>query len=178
MPATESELFDRFAALGIATETVRHAPVFTVDESKQLRGELSGGHTKNLFLKDKKDILWLVITHEDVIINLKILRNQIGAAALSFASPATLRQVLGVEPGSVTPFALINDTGQRVRVVIDGGLLSFERLYFHPLVNSASTAISPQDLLTFLRACGHEPSIVEFSKTVHGMAECAGAAVA
>jgi Ala-tRNA(Pro) deacylase len=155
----EAELMARLDALGIQTKTIRHPAVFTVAESKALRGSLPGGHTKNLFLKDKKGGLWLVIALEDRAIDMKTLRAKIGSAPLSFASADTLRQVLGVEPGSVTPFAVINDASQRVRVVLDRGLTTFATLNFHPLVNSATTAIATADLLMFLRACGHEPRI-------------------
>jgi len=137
----------------------RPPPVFTVAESQALRGTLPGGHTKNLFLKDKKGTLWLVTACEDRTIDLKTLRRTIGAAAISFASADTLRRVLGVEPGSVTPLAVINDTEGRVRVVLDAGLLTFAILNVHPLVNTATIAIRPDDLIAFLRACGHEPQI-------------------
>lgn len=149
----------RLEALRIATRTVRHPAVFTVAESKALCGSLPGGHSKNLFLKDKKGILWLVVASEYRAIDLKALRPRIGSAALSFASAGTLRQVLGLEPGSVTPFALINDRDQRVRVVLDAGLMAQSPLNFHPLVNTATTAIAADDLPVFVRACGHEPRI-------------------
>ena len=149
----------RLDALGIVTTTVRHPPVFTVAESKALRGSLQGGHSKNLFLKDKKGVLWLVVADEDRPIDLKALRPRIGSAALSFASAETLRQVLGVEPGAVTPFALINDREVSVRVVLDEGLMAQSPLNFHPLVNTATTAIAAGDLLVFVRSCGHEPRL-------------------
>lgn len=137
MLASENDLFARLDELGIRTETVRHPAVFTVEESKALRGELPGGHTKNLFLKDKKGDLWLVVALEDRAIDMKDLRRRIGSAPLSFAGANTLRDVLGVEPGSVTPFAAINDTDRRVHVVLDAEMMSFDRLHFHPLVNTA-----------------------------------------
>ena len=121
MSSGEAALMARLDALGIVTTTVRHPPMFTVAESKALRGSLPGGHSKNLFLKDKKGVLWLVVADEDRPIDLKALRRRIGSAALSFASAETLRQVLGVEPGSVTPFALINDREVSVRVLLDEG---------------------------------------------------------
>lgn len=159
MTAEQARLLARLDALGIATKTVRHPAMFTVAESKALRGELPGGHSKNLFLKDKKGVLWLIVAAEDRAIDLKALRPKIGSAALSFASAETLRRVLGVEPGSVTPFALINDHEARVRVVLDAGLLAQSPLNFHPLVNTATTAIAADDLLVFVRSCGHEPRI-------------------
>lgn len=160
MPATEQDLFDLLASLGVETETSRHPPVFTVEEAKAHRGNLSGAHTKNLFLKDKKGQLWLVVALEDRPVDLKDLRRRIGAASLSFGKPELLHDVLGVEPGSVTPFAVINDRDTRVRVVLDAEMMTSERLNYHPLTNAATTAVSPAGLLAFLRACGHEPLVV------------------
>jgi Ala-tRNA(Pro) deacylase len=160
MTATEQHLFERFAELGIAFQTHRHPAVFTVAEAKSLRGCLPGGHTKNLFLKDKKGVLWLVVAMEDRQVDLKRLRQLIGSATLSFASADRLRDVLGVEPGSVTPFALINDAAGRTTVVLDAEMMDHEVLNFHPLANTATTAISPDDLVRFIQSCGHEPRIV------------------
>ena len=161
MPATEKDLFARFAELGIVVETHRHEPVFTVAEAKALRGKLPGAHTKNLFLKDKKGVFWLVVAIEDRRIDLKEVRHRIGSAPLSFAGADALREVLGVEPGSVTPFALINDEGRRTRVVLDAQMMTAQPvLNFHPLANTATTAIRPADLLAFIRTCGHAPQIV------------------
>jgi Ala-tRNA(Pro) deacylase len=163
MPATEEDLFARLAALGVTVETHHHAPVFTVAQARELRGELPGAHTKNLFLKDKKGALWLVVAMEDRQIDLKELRRRIGSAPLSFAGADLLREVLGVEPGSVTPFALINDEARRTTVVLDAQMMTAHPvLNFHPLTNTATTAIRPHDLLAFIRSCGHAPQIVDF----------------
>lgn len=161
MAATEKDLFDRLAELGIKTDTVRHPAVFTVEESKALRGDLPGAHSKNLFLKDKKGDYWLVVTLEDREIDLKTLRRQIGAAQLSFARAERLKDVLGIDPGSVTPFALINDSENRVRVVLDAEMMACETLNYHPLTNTASTTITPEGLMTFIRSCGHQPSVLQ-----------------
>ncbi len=155
MPATQDELFERLEALGIETRTHRHAPVFTVEESRRLRGDLAGGHCKSLFFKDKKGALWLVVTLEERGLDLKTLHRRIGAARLSFAKPELLWEVLGVRPGAVTPFALINDAEGRVNVVLDADMLEHDPLNYHPLENDATTAISPRDLKTFIAACGH-----------------------
>ena len=160
MPATEEDLFARLSALGIETETVRHPAVFTVEESKALRGDLSGGHTKNLFLKDKKGALWLVVALEDRAVDMKDLRRRIGSAQLSFGRPELLKEVLGIDPGSVTPFALINDTENRVNVVLDLEMMSLQALNFHPLTNTATTSVTPEGLAAFIRSCGHEPAVV------------------
>jgi Ala-tRNA(Pro) deacylase len=160
MAATEQDLFALLATLGVETETARHPPVFTVEEARAHHGALAGVHTKNLFLKDKKGQLWLIVTAEDRAVNLKDLRQRIGAAALSFARPEVLSEALGITPGSVTPFAVINDTSGRVRVVLDAEMMKGARLNFHPLINTATTSITPANLLAFLDACGHPPLMV------------------
>jgi len=160
MPATREELFARLLSLGIETETRDHAPVHTVEEARALRGEIAGGHCKNLFLKDDKGQIWLIVCLEDAQVDLKAAPAKIGSRRLSFGKPELLMEVLGVEPGSVTPFGLINDTGQRVNVVLDAAMMAHERLNYHPLQNTATTTIRAADLVTFIRACGHEPRIV------------------
>ncbi len=162
MTFTRDDLLARLDVLGIVTKTVNHPPVFTVEESKRLRGNLLGAHTKNLFLKDKKGRLWLVIAQEDRDVDLKALRKDIGAAQLSFGKPALLSEVLGLEPGSVTPFGVINDIENQVTVILDKGLLAFDALNFHPLTNTATTRISPKGLQAFLGDTGHEPKIIAF----------------
>ncbi len=160
-PATPEQLLARLAELGIPSRTVRHPPVFTVEESKALRGELPGGHVKNLFLRDKKGALWLVVAQEDRRIDLKELARRIGAGKVSFASPERLMRHLGVVPGAVTPFGLINDRAAEVRVVIDRALLEQDPVNVHPLANDRTTAIAPRDLLRFIEACGHTPRILD-----------------
>lgn len=163
-PATEADLFARLDALGIAHATVRHAPVFTVEEAKAHRGAIAGAHTKNLFLKDKQDRLFLGVTLEDAAVDLKALSPLIGAGRLSFASADLLRRHLGVEPGSVTPFALINDRELAVTSVLDQEMLLRPTLNFHPLANDATTTISSADLERFVAACGHRALIVRFPR--------------
>ena len=149
--------------LGIETTTHRHRPVFTVEESRDLRGKLSGVHCKSLFMKDKKDVLWLAVVLEDRRLDLKALGGLIGSARLSFASPDRLMEYLGVAPGSVTPFALINDRECRVRLVLDSEIVAAEIANFHPLSNDATTAIRPGDLMRFIAQCGHRPQIVDLA---------------
>lgn len=161
MPATPDDLFARLQELGIATETVWHAPVFTVEEAQAARGEMPGVHCKCLFLRDKKGTLWLVVAEENTRVDLKALAARIGAGRFSFASPDRLMAHLGVEPGTVTPFALINDPGGTVRVALDAAMLAGGALHYHPLTNAATTRIAAADLLKFIRACGHEAEIVE-----------------
>lgn len=161
MPATRQDLLARLEQLGIATHTVDHEAVFTVAESSKLERQLPGGHSKNLFLKDKKDQLFLVVALGSTVVDLKTLHKKVGGSdRLSFGKHELLAEVLGVPPGSVTPFALINDAARRVTVILDADMMQHERLNFHPLENTATTNIARADLLTFIRACGHEPRIV------------------
>jgi len=152
---------DRFDALGIAHKTYSHPPVFTVEEAKSLRGTLPGGNCKSLFLKDKKGGLWLVVALEECRVDLKALADALGAPRFSFGSAELLHEVLRVRPGSVTPFAVVNDAGHRVAVVLQRAMLAQDPLNYHPLENDRTTAVSPTDLVRFLNACGHQPRIVD-----------------
>lgn len=166
MPATRDDLMAFLEQAGIATTTVDHAAVFTVAESQALRGSVAGGHSKNLFLKDRKGRLFLLVAEENASVDLKRIHETLGGQGkVSFGSAELLREVWGVEPGSVTPFGAINDKDGRVTVALDAGLLRHDRVNFHPLVNTATTTITPDDLLTFLRATGHEPLVVELGGT-------------
>ncbi len=157
---TPDQLFAFLDSLGVAHKTVRHPPVFTVEEARALRGELPGGHTKNLFLRDKKHTLFLVVAEEDALIDLKGLHRLLGAnGRFSFGSADLMREVLGVEPGSVTPFAALNDTQARLTVVLDAAMMEHETLNYHPLTNTMTTAIARADLVKFLEATGHPPRI-------------------
>jgi Ala-tRNA(Pro) deacylase len=156
------QLFDRLAELGIAHATVEHAAVFTVEEAKSHRGVLPGHHIKNLFLRNKREEMWLVVALEDRAIDLKRLGERLGAGRLSFGSPERLAQYLGVEPGSVTPFAAINDTGHKVTLVLDRGLETAGPVNAHPLTNTMTSALSLADLLRFFEATGHRPTWLDF----------------
>ena len=164
MPASSDDLLAFLERLGIKVSTVTHPPLFTVEDSKSLRGEIAGGHTKNLFLKDRKGRLFLVTADEDARIDLKRVHERIGAAGkVSFGSAEILEEVWGVKPGSVTPFGAVNDDAGRVTVVIDEALMRHPVLNYHPLVNTATTSIASADLVRFLAATGHEPRIVRVS---------------
>ena len=160
-PLTPEELLAHFDALGIAHRTYSHPPVFTVAEAAALRGSLPGGHCKSLFLKDKKAGFWLVVMLEERRIDLKKLAVRLTAPRFSFGNAADLDRLLGVEPGSVTPFALVNDVEPRVTPVLDAGMLRHDPLNYHPLKNDRTTAISPADLLRLIDASGHVARIVE-----------------
>jgi Ala-tRNA(Pro) deacylase len=166
LPTSPDALLARLEELGIESHTVDHKPVFTVEESRELRGQLPGGHVKNLFLRNKKEEMWLVTVEESKRVDLKSLGETLtgatgGAAKLSFGSPDRLMTYLGVIPGAVTPFAVINDKTKAVKMVLDRDLLGFDTLHAHPLVNFKATALSPKDLLRFLEAEGHSPQVLE-----------------
>ena len=160
MALTPDELLERLTALGIPHRTHEHPAVFTVAESIELRGKLPGGHCKSLFLKDKKGGLWLAVMLEERRLDMKKLADRLGAPRFSFGSAELLAEVLGVTPGSVTPFAVANDREGRVRLVLDKEMLNHNPLNYHPLVNTKTTAIAPEDLLKFIGSCGHRPTIV------------------
>jgi Ala-tRNA(Pro) deacylase len=165
MPASPDELFVYLDQLGIAHQTVTHPPVFTVEEGRELRGAIAGGHTKNLFLRDKKGVPYLVVAGEEAAIELRSLHRLLGATGrFSFGSAELMRELLGVEPGSVTPFAVINDTGHRVTVVLDAAMMAHPVLNFHPLKNTGTTTISREGLLKFLEATGHVPRVEPVSE--------------
>ena len=149
------------ATLGIEQRTVSHPPVFTVDEAQAHTHHLPGGHCKNLFLKDKKDRLWLVSCLDDQRVDLNRLSKLLGAARFSFGKAELLQEVLGVSPGSVTPLAIANDTDGRVTAVLDTKLLAHELVNCHPLQNDATTTLRSADLLRFVRATGHEPVLID-----------------
>src|ERR1051326_8845203 len=160
MVAAPDELFAYLDRLGIAHKTVSHAPAFTVDDARELRGQIPGGHTKNLFLRDKKGAAFLVVALEDAAVELKSLHRRLGASGrFSFGSAELMRELLGVEPGSVTPFAVMNDTAGRVTVVLDAAMMAHEVLNFHPPRNPATTTMAGGDLVPYLKPPAHQPRI-------------------
>jgi Ala-tRNA(Pro) deacylase len=165
MPSVSPDrLIEILKALGVAVDLVDHPPVHTVAQARALRGAIPGGHTKNLFLRDKKGALYLLVALEDAVIDLKRLHTLIGAnGRLSFGSAGLLAQIWGVSPGSVTPFGAINDKAGRVRVVLEKTMMELERLNFHPLINSQTIGLASAELVRFLRSTGHEPEIIEFA---------------
>jgi Ala-tRNA(Pro) deacylase len=166
MPASRAELFALFDQLKIVTTTVDHLPVFTVEEAKKIHDDIPGGHCKNLFCKDEKGVLWLIVALDDARIDLKAAKDKIGSKRLTFSKPELLLEILGVEPGSVTPFGLINDTAAKTNVILDAAMMALPHLNFHPLKNDATTTISSVDLQKFIRATGHNPRIVAVSDPI------------
>jgi len=160
---TPEQLLAELENLDIQSTTIAHEAVMTVEDNRAQRGAISGRHSKNLFLKDKKKQLWLVVAEEGRPIDLKHLRRLLGVSNLSFANPDALLNALGILPGSVTPFAIINDCDHQVRVVLDKDLTGKGAVSFHPLINTMTTTITGDDLLIFLRAMSHEPLIIDFS---------------
>jgi len=163
MPIDRQALFQRLAELGIASTTVEHAPIFTVEQSAALRTSLPGAHTKNLFLTDQDGRIVLVVAKDDTRVDLKALAKRLSGGRFSFGKAELLEAVLGVPPGSVTPFALINPSAAGVTVVVDKALMDFAEINCHPLENTATTRLATADLLRFIKACGHEPLIAPLS---------------
>jgi Ala-tRNA(Pro) deacylase len=160
VPATPDELFAFLDRLGIVHSTVTHPPFFTVEEGRPWHDQIPGLHCKNLFIKDRKGGIWLVVMPADKRADLGRLEKTLGAPRFSFAKPDVLHEVLQLTPGSVTPFGLINDTRHRVNVIVDQAVLDSEWVNFHPLHNAASTTLRSADLVRFVRALGYEPVLV------------------
>lgn len=160
VPEAVAALFARLRALGIATTTVTHPAVYTVEQAKAQRVRHDGTHVKNLFLRNKKGAMWLVVLAEERVVDLKELGRRIDAGNVSFGSPERLRRYLGVEPGSVTPLAVVNDPDAAVQVVLDARILQRDPVHCHPLINTMTTSIDGAELLRFLEACGHAPQII------------------
>ncbi|MBP2550407.1 Ala-tRNA(Pro) deacylase [Neorhizobium galegae] len=162
VPKTAEDLFRFLDNLGIAHTTKSHAPVFTVAESESLRDEIPGGHTKNLFVKDKKDQFFVLTVEENAVVDLKTVHKLIGASSrVSFGSPEKMLEYLGVIPGSVTVFGAINDSGHKVTFVLDEDLMAHDIINGHPLSNDATTSIGRDDLVRFLEATGHQPLVLK-----------------
>lgn len=156
------QLFARLDQLGIVHRTVTHPPLFTVEQAKTLRGDLPRHHIKNLFLRNRKEEMWLVVVLEDRAIDLKRLGEVLGAGRLSFGSADRLKRVLGVEPGSVTPLALANDGDRNVRLALDRALADGQPVNAHPLINTMTSTLSGADLQRFFEATGHQPQWLDF----------------
>jgi Ala-tRNA(Pro) deacylase len=162
-----AQLFQRFAQLGIEAPTVPYPAHRTVEEGKILRGTMAGTFTKNLLLRDKKDRLFIFSVQEDRALDLKTLHMRVGAnGRLGFASAERMLTVLGVEPGALTPLALINDESGLVTAVLDASLMQTDQVNFHPLINTESTGLRPADLLAFIESCGRQPLVIDLDEQV------------
>ena len=156
----EQSLLNALDAAGIGWTMTEHRAVHTVEESAQLHAEISGAHTKNLFLKDASGQFWVVSAPHDARVDLKALPAAIGSKKVSFGKAEDMVRLLGVEPGSVTPLAAFNDAAGAVKVVIDSRLAAAPRVNVHPLRNTATLGLAGADLLVFLSATGHPPVVV------------------
>ncbi len=159
MPRTPQELLRHLDDIGVAYRLYEHEAVFTCEQSAGICAHIPGTHCKNLFLKDKKDALWLVTAPDAVAVDLKALPEKTGCKRLSFGSGDLLMEILGVPAGSVTPFALMNDAQRRVQPVLDAGMMTAPLVNLHPLVNTATITVAPEGVLRFLRGLGYEPLI-------------------
>jgi Ala-tRNA(Pro) deacylase len=164
MSITRNNLFRYLNELNIQYSTIEHEPIFKVEDSALLKNNMAGANTKNLFLKDKKGQLFLVCAVSDTKINVNKLHHTLGCKRLSFGKPEVLKNALGVTPGSVTLFSIINDKNLEVTLVIDKSLLNYDIVNFHPLLNDATTAISNKDMIKFAKSTKHEPLIVDFAE--------------
>lgn len=162
-PPAAAKLFAYLDGLALPHKTHWHEATFTVEEGRELKSTLPGAHTKNLFMKDKDDVIVLISAHADNQLRLNQLHKHIGTRRLSFASAQLMEELLGVVPGSVTAFALMNDTEARVRFIADAALMAHEVLNFHPMINTGTTAIAREDFKTFVKATGHTLEIFDFS---------------
>lgn len=149
---------------GLDQTTHHHPAVFRVEEGLELKAAMPGAHTKNLFLKDKKGRLWLISARQDTVVDLKRAPKTIGSDRLSFGNEGLLYQTLGLTPGSVTALGLINDLDRRVTFVLDQALWDADVVNFHPLTNTATTAMRQAEFRRFLSLLGREPIVVDFAR--------------
>jgi len=164
MPVSRQDLFDYLNKLSITHNTLEHEPIFRVEDSLKLKASRPGANTKNLFLKDKAGKFFLICAQSDSNIRINKLHPVLGCKRLSFGKPEPLFELLGVTPGSVTLFSILNDTQGTVTLILDAALLNHDIVNFHPLLNDATTAISTADMIVFAKATGHDPILLDFAK--------------
>jgi Ala-tRNA(Pro) deacylase len=165
MTYSSEDLLARLSALSIDHSTIAHPPIYTVEDAQAQNSHLPGGHCKNLFLKDKKGGLWLLVCLDYRRIDMNRLSRVLECPRLSFGKPELLLEVLGVTPGSVSPFALINDRDRQVQPLLDKAMLDHEVLNYHPLTNEATTTIKADDLPRFIEAMGHQPRLLDLDES-------------
>ena len=157
-------LMAKLDELGIMTTTHDHEAVFTVDESEKLHDQIPGGHTKNLFVKDKKGKMFLLVVGAHATIDMKTLHKKLGCARLSFGKPDLLQEKLGITPGSVNAFCIINDESEEVSILFDEALMSHDQIACHPMTNTATTVIARDDLEKFVKSTNHEVTIMALAE--------------
>lgn len=163
LPTTPEQLLARFDAVGVSYDLHHHEAVYTVAESQKLDRDISGIHCRNLFLRDKKKKNYLLVLQNETQVDMKKLPPVIGSDRLSFGSADRLWQFLGVRPGSVCPFSIMNDAEKEVKILLDKSMMEGKIVNYHPLLNTMTVSLSPSDLLKFIEHCGHEPHIVDLS---------------
>lgn len=163
LPTSADKLFEILKNLGISYELHHHAPIFTVEEGEHLKVSIPGIHCRNLFVRDKKEEMFLVVAANETRIDMKKLSNVLGCGRLSFGSPDRLWRHLGIRPGSVCPFCIINDTDKKVRIMLDKQMMQAQRMNVHPLDNAMTVGLSPADLIRFIEHVGHKPEIVDLA---------------
>ena len=163
LPTSPEELMARLTNWGIDYTLYHHKAVFTVAESEEVDAQIAGTHCRNLFLRDKKKNNFLVVLQNATDVDIKKLEPLIGASKLSFGSADRLWDYLGVRPGSVCPYSIINDTGNQVKICLDKSMMETEIVNYHPLLNTMTIGVKPADLIRFIEKCGHVPHIVDFS---------------
>ncbi len=163
LPTTPAALMEKLSSLGIEFSTHHHVAVFTVAEAMAVERDITGAHCRNLFLRDKKKNNFLVVLRNETEVDIKKLQSLIGADKLSFGSADRLWEYLGVRPGSVCPYAIINDTGHEVKIILEKGMMEEARVNYHPLINTMTIGCAPNDLIKFIESTGHTPHIVDLS---------------
>lgn len=161
LPTTPEQLFDLLQSLDIAYEVYHHKPIFTVEEGEHIKETIPGTHCRNLFLRDKKKTMFLVVLANETGVDLKKLQDLLACGRLSFGSAERLWAYLGIRPGSVCPFCAVNDQDHQVRVVLDAYMMRQPIVNYHPLDNAMTISLTPEDLLKFFVHTGHEPYIVD-----------------
>lgn len=161
LPTSSEDLFACFEKLGIKTKTYDHKPVFTVEEGLEIEKNIPGAHCRNLFVRDNKKKMFLIVLRNETKVDMKKLAPVIGSGRLSFGSADRLWETLGIRPGSVCPFTIINDKEQKVTLVLEAGMMEEPLVNYHPLDNAKTTGLSPDDLLKFIDFCGHTPQIID-----------------
>jgi Ala-tRNA(Pro) deacylase len=162
-PYNSDNILEYMKNIGIATTLYHHPPVFTVAEAERVDKEIEGAHTRNLFLRDKREKMFLVTLRHDTKVDLKKLSDLLGCGRFSFGSPERLWTYLGVRPGSVTPLSILNDTDRKVQIVLEYGMMNEEKVNFHPLNNAMTVGMTPADLMTILEKENITPIILDLS---------------
>lgn len=166
LPTSPAALLMLLGKLNISYTLYDHPPIFTVEEGLHLKESIPGLHCRNLFMRDKKEVMYLVVAANNTKVDLKTLEQKLGSARLSFGSPERLWKYLGIRPGSVCPFTVINDKNHDVTVILDDFMMKAETVCYHPLDNAQTIALSPEDLLRFFAYTGHKPIILDLSPGV------------